>query len=61
MEIGQLTLHMKTYVHFIIFRHVRDIYKTNDRVRGAEETVEVSTKWRRMDAICEGFMVNASK
>jgi len=41
MKIGQLTLHMKTWVYFIIFRHVRDSYKTNGRVRGAEETFEL--------------------
>jgi hypothetical protein len=41
MKIGQLTHHMKTYVHFITFRHVRDSYETNGRVRGDEETVEV--------------------
>jgi len=41
MKIRQLTLHVKTCVYFIIFRHVRDSYKTNDRIRRAEETFEV--------------------
>ena len=41
MKIRQLTFHMKTYGHFIIFRHVRNSYKTNGRVRGTEETFDV--------------------
>jgi len=41
MKTGQLTLHMKNYVYFIIFRHVWDSYKTSSRIRGAEETFEV--------------------
>ena len=61
MKLGQLKIHVKTCVHFIIFRHVRDSYKTNGRVRGPEETFDVQNGVKRMPYVRELRWMYANK